>query len=404
MYDIIIIGGGIAGLATAIRFAPSKKVLLLEKYSTLGGRALTYKENGLQYEIGAGRVWHKHTHVNALVKRYGLHTYPISTKSNYDDAPNQFTTLFYPILKELLSLPAATLGKHTIQELLPPAFAPLLMMYPYRAELDMLRADLALPLFKPNDLMGSVSDDDYYGVVEGYVALVDGLAKDATKAGAVIKTRYHVDDIKRIRTDLFEVTGKHGKKDNKVPFQYQAKTVIIATCRCSLSGFSVLKGLPLLKQLQTSALCRIYAVFPTDKTKNQKKAWFHDIPKTVTANPLRYIIPINAEKGLIMISYTDGKDTDVWKSLDGDELETAIMAATKHQFPHKDIPKPTYLKKHMWPSGCTYWVPGDYDVKEAQAAAMNPSPNLFVVGESVAIHQEWMESALETVDLLPETL
>jgi len=393
MYDIIIVGGGLAGLSAAIRLAKTNKVLVLEKYSVLGGRATTYNKDGIQYEIGAGRVWHRHERVNALVKRYGLHTYPIGATSYFDTEPNSFTTLMYPIVKVLETLPQKQLGNHTIQQLVPDTFAPILEMYPYRAEMDMLRADLALPLFKPQGMMGTQSASDYYGVAEGISAIVEGLEKDARNAGAELHTHHRVEDIKRIRTDLFEVTGENKTR----PFTFQAKKVIIATCRCSLSGFSVLKGLPLLEQLQTSALCRIYAVFPPSK---DRAVWFHDVPKTVTTKPLRYIIPINAEKGLIMISYTDGKDTERWKSLEDDALEAAIVDATRQQFPHKDIPKPTYLKKHLWPSGCTYWVPGDYDVYEAQAAAMNPSPNLYVVGESVAIHQEWMESALETVDRL----
>jgi hypothetical protein len=38
-----------------------------------------------------------------------------------------------------------------------------------------------------------------------------------------------------------------------------AYRVVIATCRCSLSDFSVLRAQPLLSQLATSPLIRIYA-------------------------------------------------------------------------------------------------------------------------------------------------
>jgi len=394
MYDLVIIGGGIAGLSIAHKLAkqyPEKHIIVLEKYKVLGGRAATYKKDGLQYEIGAGRIWAKHERMNALVKKYGLTTFPIGTKSNFEDGPNNFTSLFYPISRELRKLPAETLRMNTIQDLLPPEYAQMMLMYPYRAEIDLLRSDIALPLFEPTSLMGSQGDNDYYGLKEGFSALVDALTTDVSGAGVEIRTGAEVKDVLRRSEDLFEITGSDSDFET-----IEAKQVIIATCRCSLSNFSVLSGLPLLTQLQTSALCRIYAVFPLV----DGVAWFHDIPKTVTAGVLRYVIPINAKSGLIMISYTDGKDVEFWKEKDGVELEKAILDAAKELFPDKNIPAPTFLKKHVWPSGCTYWVPGAYDVEEAQRNAMNPSPNLYIVGESVAIHQEWMESALETVDLL----
>ena len=37
------------------------------------------------------------------------------------------------------------------------------------------------------------------------------------------------------------------------------------------------------------------------------KVWFQDIPKICTNLHIKFIIPYDYEKGLIMISYTDGK-------------------------------------------------------------------------------------------------
>ena len=58
-------------------------------------------------------------------------------------------------------------------------------------------------------------------------------------------------------------------------------------------------------------LIRIYAKYPKDKSG---KVWFHGLKRTITDNYIRHIIPIDYEKGLIMISYTDGKYADMWKT------------------------------------------------------------------------------------------
>ena len=147
---------------------------------------------------------------------------------------------------------------------------------------------------------------------------------------------------------------------------------------------------------------RIYAVFPPDP--HSGKVWFDGVPKTVTAGPLRYVIPIDAKKGLIMISYTDGADTDVWRALEDKELETLLLKEARGLFPDKSIPAPTFLKKHDWPSGCTYWLPGDYDVAAASLAAHNPATGVYVVGESISTEQTWMEGALQSAETLVELL
>ena len=99
-----------------------------------------------------------------------------------------------------------------------------------------------------------------------------------------------------------------------------------------------------------------------------------------------------------MISYTDGDDTAYWKTKEGRALESAIQTHVKTLFPDKDIPAPTYLQKHYWGGGCTYWLPGNYDIETASEKAMNPSKNLYVVGESISQQQAWIEGALESAE------
>jgi monoamine oxidase len=396
--DILIVGGGIAGLTVAAELARrGRSVMLLEAYPNFGGRIATFRDPDIgQYEIGAGRIFHTHKRVHALIKKYKLHTYPIGTDSYFDHAKNDFLELFTPLRRVLETLAPSVLATHTIKECLSAAYLPILEKFPYRAEVDLMRADLALATFKPDDPMGAGRGaGTYVGIVEGIDSITSNIADAATRLGATLKSRHRVSDIKRLNDELFEITGMHGKKVDEKPFSYTAKHVIIATCRCSLSKFSVLRGAPLLKQLATSSLLRIYAKYPQNKSG---KIWFEDVSKTVTSNPLRNVIPINPKTGLIMISYTDGKDTTYWKDKEDKTLETAIQNHVHELFPDKDIPKPDYLQKHYWGGGCTYWLPGSYDVEKASREAIHPSKNLYVVGESISTQQSWIEGALESAE------
>jgi hypothetical protein len=45
-------------------------------------------------------------------------------------------------------------------------------------------------------------------------------------------------------------------------------------------------------------------------------------------------------------------------------------------------------------------LPGKYDIETASKEAMNPSKDLFVVGESISLQQAWIEGALESAENL----
>ena len=391
--SIVIVGAGIAGLSLAEGLLNrGNSVIVLERYPNVGGRIVTHRDP--QYEIGAGRIHASHKRVHALIKRFKLHTYPISDKVVYrplettKDEAHGLDWILPAILRMLEGQDPKTLASHTLSSLLSPEWRTLMTRFPYWAEVHMLRADLALESFQAE--MGSYGG--YVGIQEGIDALTSHLLASVEKK-ADVRVRHRVNDIRQ-RGGQYVITGDYGKKAEAKPFRIQADQVIIATCRCSLSKFAVLKGLPLLKQLQTSGLTRIYASYPV----SPKGPWWSGMEKTVSDSPLRFVIPINPKTGLIMISYTDGTDTNTWKDLEGAKLSKAIQKEVKRLFPERAVEEPTFLEKHEWPSGCTYWVPGDYDVDKAIQKAMHPQEGLWVVGESVARHQAWIESALKSVE------
>lgn len=388
----LIIGGGIAGLYLAEQLSKrtDQEVTLLEKNNYFGGRVYTFRDKakGLQYEAGAGRIHREHARVNALVTRFGLKTYSFSGDSDY--AP-----VFDALQGVLTRLDPAPLRRHTIAELLPPQHRRLLRLFPYWAETHLMRADVALGVFKigrgaAGGVMADRRADAFYGIIGGIDTLTNRLATAARAAGATLRSGQEVLDVARLPSGQFRVAVKGGA-------DILADRVVFATCRCTLGDFRILRDESFVRRLATSPLLRIYAVYPPNPTTG--KTWFADMDKVVLDSPLRFVIPINSRKGLIMISYTDGDDTKAWRDLEGPALQAAIQAEVHRVWPDRAVPEPTYLRKHYWGGGCTYWLPGDYDVEAEAAHALNPQPGVYVCGESIsAHHQAWIEGALETAE------
>ncbi len=163
MTDLIIGGAGLAGLRiglAVLKADRTQRVIILEKEKHTGGRVATYysSDHKIQWEMGAGRISTQHTKTLSLLKKYGLHTIPISSESDWrsDDTdstqPNPFTELCAIYLDPLKALDPRVLATHTIEQLLKKTVGPLktsrfLALFPYYAETHTLRADLALRSF-----------------------------------------------------------------------------------------------------------------------------------------------------------------------------------------------------------------------------------------------------------------
>lgn len=377
----IVVGGGIAGLTVALALkSKGERVTLLEKEERLGGRIATSKYG---YEIGAGRIHRSHKRVRALIKRYGLTTHPIPETTGWRPLGSKTeTNLFEPtwaaITDPIRKLPPDILGSHTLRELATSVFPgspALLEQFSYRAETEILRADLALHSF--HDEMGT--HEGFHVVAGGLQQIINGLAAEARKAGVRIRTQTPVKDVKQGQVLL--TSGKLLKADR----------IVLAVPVAALRSFSFC-GLPLLHHLEMAPLTRIYAQYPT--------CWFEDQPHTVTDSPLRNLIPISKEKGIIMISYTEGRDTVYFRGLRGAALVEAIQYEVRRLYPERTIPEPLWVRSYEWTDGCSYWKPGPYDPFEASKEALEPVPGIHLCGESFSTRQAWVEGALEHAALL----
>lgn len=408
-YDLVIVGAGIAGLRVgieALRKKPELKCCILEKYGYIGGRVVTYHKDisgvgKVQWENGAGRISTSHKKVLSLMREYGLTFVPIGEDIDFLDEktkeiePNYFTKLIDFYLEPLRGLPSETLATHTLGELLDSILGAgkaeeFYIQFPYYSEIHTLRADLALKSFGSE--MGTYKG---FGVCkEGLSAIINGMVGDFTRMGGEIIKNTDVTGVRK--------GGDGVLIDCKSCIVYSGKAVVLALHRDAVKGIRGVSGLEVLKHLEMTPLLRTYAVFPV----RGGKCWFSGMNKIVTDSPIRYILPMDASRGIIMISYTDGKDAEYWIRRDKgtDALEKGIMKEIRRLFPGVTIPDPIFFKQHPWYEGCTYWLPGRYSVEDESRASLWPlgsaMPGLFMCGESFAVHQCWMESALSQADKL----
>jgi monoamine oxidase len=414
-YDLIIVGAGAAGLRVgieALKQNPSLRCCLLEKYNYVGGRIVTYRKDipsigKVQWENGAGRISRSHHRVHSLLRHYGLHTVPIGgdtrflSKETHEITRNAFYDLHHMYLAPLRLLPKEDLATHTIEQLLVKTMGyrkalDLIIQFPYYSEMHVLRADLALDAFDTD----MSSNEGFSVCIEGYQALTDHMLTDFLKRGGVLVQNFEATGVRD--GDGVQVIGKEkgcrkgGKTVDRV---MHANAVVLALHSYALHSIKGIK-MPVLRHLDMPPLLRIYAVFP----KRGGKVWFDDLPKIVTDSRLRYIIPYDPKKGIIMISYTEGPDADFWMRMRPKDVERRLYSEVQQLFPDRTIPPPLFVKMHPWTEGCTYWKPGTYDPHEESARSLHPMPrdlpHLFVCSESFSIHQSWVESAVEQADQL----
>jgi hypothetical protein len=315
--------------------------------------------------------------------------------------------MMVPVFIEPLSnLSAEVLATHTIEELCIKLYGTeksreILSYFPYRAEVNTLRADLGLAAFLGKGEMGSHKG---YGVIaEGFGELVKRMRADLEARGCTILQRHRLLDL---------VANKDGSTDLKFEFGYEKdpkssgeillraeKAVVLALHKDAVAELPAFRGWKTLQHLKTQPLLRTYAVFPAPAGKS----WFSGLGRIVTPEKPRYILPMDASKGVIMISYTDADDTAEYMKIQekgGDKvLEKRILGDVRTLFPGLKIPAPLFFKSHPWKTGATYWLPGTYSPSLESSRAIHPLPtklpNVWLCGESWSLRQAWVEGALE---------
>lgn len=439
-YDIIIIGGGIAGIYIMHELSkshPDLSLLLLEKNKQFGGRVDTGHFGDSIIEKGAGRFSGSHTLLLQLIdelslkhkiqligsnafympaKGQGIVEKSVFDAPSYGTTPSFLENLYNHILNPIIGpdiMPSAGLiaqvilrskmvSKETLQKQTFLQFANTILhkkqteyienAFGYYSELHIMNAYDCIRLM--TELSPTQS---FYSIKDGFSQIIFRMLENLQK------NKHHMILSEQTVTRILpQESWFRVFVDSDVggsPKYYIGKQVICALPKQSLEKISIFKPIrSYLSKVNAGSLCRIYSQFDVKKGGG---VWFNHLPKFTTNNRLRMVIPINAEKGIIMISYTDNMFADYWEKIYRSEGIDSVNQKIKELILEStgiDIPKPKNTQLFYWKHGVGYWGVGADSEKVAERLIQPfESMKLYICGENYsADHQQWIEGALET--------
>ena len=433
IYDYLIVGAGISGLYTALKLNqsyPTKTICIIEASAYIGGRIHSIKYDGIIVDGGAARFNTEQYRILDLINELDLmkNAIPISNKLNYKSInpkydislettfPDIHSFIFYLenyikknniTRQELINTTILELVENTkshkykpISDKYPTIKQYLIDIYPYYSELGVLNAFESIHLFTHE-----YSDKMKYMILNGGLEqLAEKIYNKLKKISTItIYKEYTLEKIIKININS-DNTNHHYEVICNKTIKLNTHNLIIAIPKNKLLQIDYLtKDKELLHNMnsvQNEPLYRIYARYPLDKKTG--KVWFDGMEKITTNNPIKYIIPVNSKKGVIMISYTDSYFANYWlKYVNDGSFETKLNKYLKELFPDIDIPKAKWYKHCYWHVGAGYWK-STYDRKKIINKMIQPinNENLYICGENYSSYQAWIEGALETSNLV----
>jgi len=400
VYDFIIIGGGIAGLYAAYRIKQKNTIatiLILEKEDHVGGRAGTHIFHQTPIAIGAGvgRKDKDHLLVN-LLKELRIPNHEFQTATHYTSGLEEGAKL---LRKQFQYLRAAFRDPRIHREFSDKPFSEFAKEILGEKEYDIFKQCAGYTDFEQSDIHDVLYDysfDDnmqsWTGISLHWSDVIESLVKKIDRSN--IRMNEPVSQILQKDTEYHNHTIITSKR------RYYSKKVIIA------STIDTVKRLIPSKREMYNEICgqtflRMYGKF----TKSSARIMAQYVPsQTVVQGPIHKIIPINAEKGIHMIVYSDNKDA---KKLARYRENTAENREILCNYLEKALAIPsdtltmTDICDYYWKIGTHYYAPLDKSYSSRSdfiKKAQRPFPNMFVVGEMISRNQGWVEGALESVE------
>jgi len=395
-YDLIIIGGGIAGLYAAYQICKSNKsFIILEKNSSdrLGGRVMVDKFYGANILCGAG-IGRTDTNplLLKLAKQLNIPCKKFIQSINYADNVEKIDLMQYiqQLRKQIKSNPI--LRTKTFKQAFTKVFdkKQLEKFVTYSGYSDYLDADVDLTI-------RTYGMDDCIAGWEGFrISWQELIDKLIQKIGTNhIATNTEVVDIIQ-SNNLYNIRTSHTT--------YIAKKVLLCL---PINQIQKLSPHPIYQQIVSQPFLRVIAKFDSSSAKILAEI---TQSYTVVANQLQKIIPIDLLKGIWMICYSDNQNALQLKNNLSDTLKNCSKYARLAE-EALNIPSHTLqiisIRSYWWNQGTHYMKPLSKQYKsrkEFLKIAQHPQPNMWVGGEAVSDYQGWVEGALKSIRLIEKYL
>jgi thioredoxin reductase len=421
-YDVVIIGSGMAGLYAAHqikRLAPRKTFIILEKNKKhdIGGRAGNESFYGTDVAIGAGvGRKHKDHRLIQLLKRAKVKCSEFEATRNYIvpfppvDIMKTVKHLRAEYKKRPEAYNALTFKQFFIKVLGEEEYRRFVITSGYT---DYETADTYETLYKYG--MDDNTSGGWTAISIPWTQLVhslhDMIGNDHFKFSS---------EVARI-TDI--ATGPYSSPwypsarfqiETSSGATYYSSKVVVATTISgvkkilrSISASSPHLSVSVYQQIHGQPFLMVYAKFDNASRDIVKQ---HVQTFTVVNGPLQKMIPMNPDKGVYMIAYTDnahahalvlkGRLENTRKNCDlyAKWVENALGIQNG---PRLSI---MAIKSYYWSEGTHYYAPLSLSLSgfktrtEFVRAAQHPHPGIAVVGEAVSRNQGWVEGALDSVD------
>jgi len=389
VYDYIIIGGGISGLYSAYKIkelSPDSTFLILEKNKKIGGRLGNYKFYGENIVTGAGiGRKDKDKLLLDLVNKMGLKTHEFKIDYNYSDKiKNKVDILnIISILKDKYKGEHITFKKYATKILGEELYKDFLISSGFT---DYENSDIY-------DVLYYYGMDDNKccstGISIPWKELINKLS--ITVGLKNIKESMDVIKIEN-KSDYYEIKIKNGDK-------FYSNKIIIASTINTIK--ELLPKYNIYKDIHPQSFIRIYGKF--DK-KSALIIREYVNKSTIVPTILQKIIPINQDKGIYMISYSDNKNAlKVNKYAENikSNRDKLCIIIEKSLGIKKGALKLISIKSFYWNIGTHYYSPLQNKYKNRVdfiKKAQHPEKNILVVGEVVAFNQGWTQGALESIE------
>ena len=431
MYDIIIIGAGIAGLNSARLLKekyPDKKMCILEKTNRIGGLVDTrfynvsqkkrtlgqnktqkIRKKRIKYEAGGAVVYEYQKNMLELINKFNIEMREIPLGKNKRHFKNYYdgkkrkhplqketTEKYMTLLKKVFAFMDTktddycrkyTLEQMCLQVLSFDETRFIEFCYGYASEFRVGNSVVTRKNME-NELLNS---NKMFIFTKGYHTLIQAIYNSIKEDVELFKNSEIMSFYKA--KDIYVLKMRNGST-------YKTKQLVFAVPKEGLlklcNSFEE-KELEMFNSVESFSLSRIFAKY--DMTKPENK-WIHKFKHSTINNPIRQIIPVSKKHGFMQISYSDWYFADYWGTLDEKKIKPILRKLLQENLHYDKIIDPVYLKRVYWKNAVHYWNV-NVNEKNMYKKIMHMRKNLFIVGESFSLNQCWCEGPVQTsIDLL----